>query len=337
MGNAHRHLVDRDDTMSSDTDSGESDSPLDVFTEANSRFQQRIERINENAPTEKVNAVDSFISAVAEVNPRESLKRQVINIVADNVDFMTKSAAERQLNEEMRSSGGPDDRPDIRDLLDDGRVGRIEKLASEDTESETRYRFVFSGGDSMVIDSETLYSPTQFRRAYNGVYDTLPRFDGEIEDWENFLSELQDEHLIVKSDAVGPRAAALTKLRSKVESSEAYIDRADAIRKGQGILIDSDSMEAARESGTIWVLYDEIKRICDDLEITVEAFRIELDSRDLRSGSSEQKRFDGRRATFWPLVREEFEPKLIEPPEGFEEESEDTESETDEEPEDDGE
>lgn len=317
--------------MSSESDDGSGgESPIDVFTEANSRFQQQLERVGEDDPAGQVDAVDRFISEVAEVNPRESLKRQVINIVADNVDFMTKSAAERQLNEEMRSSGGPDDRPDIRDCIT-GFIDRIEKLASEDTESETRYRFVFNGGDSMVIDSETLYSPTQFRRAYNGVYDTLPRFDGEIEDWENFLAEIQEEHLIVKSDAVGPRASALTKLRSKVESSEAYIDRADAIRKGNGILIDAESMEAARDAGVVWVLYDEIQRICDDLEITPEAFRIELDSRDLRAGSSEQKRFEGKRATFWPLVRAEFEPKLIEPPEGYEEESEESESESTEE------
>lgn len=315
--------------MTSGADSGnDGDSALDVFVEANSRFQQELERIDGDDPGPVVGAVDTFLSTMAEVEPRESLKRQVINIVADNVDFMTKTAAEKQLNEEMRSSGGPDDRPDIRTLLSDGRLERIEKLATEDSEAEVRYRFVFSGGDSMVIDSETLYSPTQFRRAYNTVYDTLPRFDDEVEGWENFLSDLQDEHLIVKSDAVGPRSEALTKLRSKVESSEAYIDRADAIRKGQGILIDVDSHEEVDEADTVWVLSDEIKRICDDLEITPEALRIELDNRDLRNGSTEQKRFGGRRASFWPLKREEFQPKLIEIP-GFTEpeEPEDAESE----------
>lgn len=307
-------------------DSGGGDSPLDVFTEANSRFQQQLERIEDDDPAAQVDAVDRFISEVAAVDPRESLKRQVINIVADNVDFMTKSAAEKQLNEELRTSGGPDDRPDIRDAIDE-RISRIEKLVSEDTESETRYRFVFIGGDSMVVDAETLYSPTEMRRSFNGQFDVLPVFEGEIDDWENYLAELQDDHLIVKSDAVGPRAAALTKLRSKVESSEAYIDRAEAIRKGQGILIDVDSFEDANDAGTVWVLYDVINRICDDLEITPEAFRIELDSRDLRNGSSEQKRFDGQRANFWPLDREEFEPKLIEPPEGHEEEPAESESE----------
>lgn len=303
-----------------DDDTSEADSPLDVFTEANSRFQQQLERIDDDDPAAQVDAVDRFISEVAAVDPRESLKRQIINIVADNVGFMTKSAAEKQLNEELRTTGGPDDRPDIRDAIDE-RIDRLEKLASEDTESETRYRFVFAGGDSMVVDSETLYSPTGMRRAFNGMFDVLPVFDGEIEEWENYLAELQDECLVVKSDAVGPRAAALTKLRSKVESSEAYIDRAEAIRKGQGILIDVDSFEEASEASTVWVLYDVINRICDDLEITPEAFRIELDSRDLRNGSSQQKRFDGQRANFWPLDRGEFEPKLIEPPEEYEDES----------------
>lgn len=318
--------------MSSESDDagGDADSPLDVFTEANSRFQQQLERVGDD-PAAQVDAVDRFISEVAAVSPRESLKRQVINIVADNVGFMTKSAAETQLNEEMRSSGGPDDRPDLRDAIDE-RITRLEKLASEDSESETRYRFVFAGGDSMVVDSETLYSPTGMRRSFNGIYDVLPVFDGEIEDWENYLAELQDDLLVVKSDAVGPRSAALTRLRSKVESSEAYIDRADAVRKGQGILIDVDSIEEAEDASSVWVLYDEIKRICDDLDITPEALRIELDSRDLRTGSSEQKRFEGKRATFWPLVREEFEPKLIEVPD-----REESGSETSEEPEDDGE
>jgi len=305
-----------------DTDSsGESDSPIDVFTEANSRFQQQLERVGDD-PAAQVDAVDRFISEVASVNPRESLKRQVIQIVADNVSFMTKSAAETQLNEEVRSSGGPDDRPDIRDAIDE-RIERLEKLASEDTESETRYRFVFRGGDSMVVDSETLYSPTGMRRAFNGVYDVLPVFDGEVEEWENYLAELQDGHLIVKSDAVGPRSAAITKLRSKVESSEAYTDRADAVRKGNGILIDVDSYGEAEDASVVWVLYDEVQRICDDLDITPDALRIELDSRDLKAGASEQKRFDGHRASFWPLERSEFEPKLIEPPEGYEEEDAD--------------
>jgi len=312
----------------SEEESGEP-NPLDVFTEAHSRFQQQLERLDDDDPAGQVDAVDRFISEVAAVNPRESLKRQVIEIVADNVDFMTKSAAEKQLNEELRTTGGPDDRPDLRDALDE-RIDRLEKLASEDTESETRYRFVFLGGDSMVVDSETLYSPTGMRRAFNGMFDVLPVFDGEIEDWENYLAELQDDCLVVKSDAVGPRAAALTKLRSKVESSEAYIDRAEAIRKGQGILIDVDSFEDAGDAGTVWVLYDVINRICDDLEITPEAFRIELDSRDLRNGSSEQKRFDGQRANFWPLDRDGFEPKLIEPPEGYESEGDEDASENEE-------
>lgn len=299
---------------------GESKSPIEVFSEANENFQSRLIEAGDD-PAAQVEAVDSFLSRVAGTDPRESLRRQIIDIVAENVDFMTKSAAERQLNEEVRSSGGPDDRPDIRDCLGDGRLNRIEKLASSESESEARYRFVFEGGDSMVIDSETLYSPTNFRRAYNGVYDTLPTFSGEIEEWENFLAHLQNDYLVVKTDSVGPRAAALTKLRSKVESSEAYIDRADSIRKGNGVLIDADSVAAAESAETVWVLYDEIKRICDDLDITPEAFRIELDNRDLRNGSSEQKRFEGKRATFWPLVREAFEPKLVEPPEEGETES----------------
>lgn len=307
--------------MSESDTTSDADSPIDHFTEANSRFQSELERC-EDDPAAQVSAVDEFLSRMAEIEPRESLKRQVINIVSDKVDFMTKQSTEKQLNEEMRNSGGPSDRPDIRELLSDGRLDRIEKLVSEDTESETRYRFVFAGGDSMVIDSETLYSPTNFRRAYNGVYDTLPRFDDEVEAWENFLAELQEEYLIVKSDSVGPRSAAITKLRSKIESNEAYIDRADAIRKGNGILIDVDSYGEVSEADTVWILYDEVKRICDDLDITPDALRIELDSRDLKGGASEQKRFDGQRASFWPLVREEFEPKLIEPPEEYREETE---------------
>lgn len=295
---------------------GAGETALDTFREANHRFRQELEEVK-GEPAEEVEVVDRFLSSVAEVDPRESLKRQTINIVSEQVSWMTKSSTERQLNEEIRSSGEPDDRPDIRELLTSDRIDRIEKLVTDESESENRYRFVFQGGDSMVIDSETLYSPTKFRRAYNGVYDVLPRFPGEVEDWENLLAALQEEHLIVKSDSVGPRSQAVTKLRSKVESSEAYIDRDEAMRKGQGILIDVGSMEEVEEADEVWVAYDEISKICDDVDISPEALRIELDDRDLRTGSSEQKRFDGRRATFWPLKKgpEGFEPKLIEPPE----------------------
>lgn len=302
--------------MSSGTESPEEEQPepLDAFEEALERFHAEIETIEEGSPStarRQMEAVDEFLKTIAGTDPDPVLTRQSIAIVNDNVGFMTLSDAEKQLQNHQRSSSEGAERPDIRELLKEN-LSAIEKLATDEVEGEVRYRFVFSGGDSMVTDSETLYSPTDFRRAYNGVYDTLPRFDGQIDEWEDFLSEIQDQYLVVKSDAVGPRAAALTKLRSKVESSEAYIDRADAVRKGNGTLIDVDSREEAADAGTVWVLYDEIKRICDDLEITPEAFRVELDSRDLRTGSSEQKRFEGKRATFWPLVRSEFEPKLIE-------------------------
>lgn len=301
-----------------ENDGGSEPDPMEVFMQANTEFQERLGRIDGNSPQasrQRIEAVDAFIEEVARVDPRESLKRQVISIVNDAVDFMTKSAAERELNEAIRDSSVDTERPEITELLVRN-VASIEKLSSGETEGEVRYRFVFSGGDSLIIDPETLYSPTEFRRAYNGVYDVLPRFDGEQDDWEDLLHRLQDRYLVEKTDSVGPRAQAIDQLRSRISQSEAYIEAGVAVRKGNGVFIDADSREAAENASTVWIASAEVKRVCEDNDITPEALRVELDNRDLRGGTTEEHRFDGRKARFWPLERREFEPKLIEADDG---------------------
>lgn len=306
--------------MSSEADAQSNDpaDPLDVFREANRRFHTKIEGIDPDDPNgqnELIEAVDEFIGAVAESDPRETIKRQTISIVAENAPFMTKRSAESSLNEALRDVERREDgRPEITDILMRN-VVQIEQLVTDEAEGDIRYRFVFADGGSLVVDPETLYSPTEFRRAYDSQYGVLPRFDGDIEYWEAMLHELKEEYQVVKADSVGPRSAAINDLRSKINSSEAYLDREDAARHS-GVLIDEPSgdPEKAEEHDTIWILSDEVRRICKDHEIEIESLRVEMDNRDLRTGATVQKRVGGRRIYWWQLKREEFREKLIEAP-----------------------
>lgn len=313
--------------MSSDSDGPSADSepdPIEVFERANAEFQERVADIDPDDPgaaSARMEAVDEFLKAIASVDPEPVLKRQTIAIVDDSVGFMTKSDAEKQLSNHVRGQQSERaERPAITELLET-RVRSIEKLVADESGAEARYRFIFDDESSLIVDSETLYSPTKFRRAYSTLFDVLPRFEAHQEDWENLLHDLQQTRLESKPDAVGPRSAAIQKLRSKVSKSEAYLDAGEAVRNN-GVLVEAATeteAEAAIEDGEpVWISSDEIKRICDENEITPEALRIEMDNRGLRAGTSKEKRFGGNRRYFWPLRGDEFEPKLIEPPAGGE-------------------
>lgn len=288
--------------------------PLDIFEEGLAEFLATLETIDSDSPSSarrEIEAVDEFLATVARItDPDPAIVRQTVSIVNDNVGMMTLGDAEQQLRNHLRGSREAD-RPDIRDLLHD-ELRSIEKLVSDESESEPRYRFVFEAG-SIIVDPETLYSPTQFRRAYNGVYDVLPRFGGEQNEWEDLLHEVQEEYLEAKPDAVGPRSTAIQQLRSKVGQSEAYLQTAPAARKS-GVLIVGESIEEAEEADEILVSQEVIAGICEDNEIEPEALRVELDNRELRAGRSRELRFEGERLYFWPLKRadEKFQEKLIE-------------------------
>jgi len=295
----------------------EEPDPIEIFEEANAEFQEAIAEIDDGNPgaaSSRMEAVDGFLKRIASADPDPMLKRQSIAIVAESVGFMTKGETEKQLENHLRQQKSQRaERPEISRLLQE-RVRKIEKLVADESGAEARYRFLFDNDPSLIVDPETLYSPTKFRREYNGVFDVLPRFEGTQEDWENLLHDLQQSRLVSKPDAVGPRSAAIQKLRSKVAKSEAYLNAGDAIRNN-GILIDAPSPEEAEAASVIWIASEEIKRICDEQEITPEALRLEMDNRNLRAGTSEEKRFGGNQAYFWPLRADEFEPKLIESPE----------------------
>lgn len=300
--------------MSSNGEESAEGEPTDieVFEEAHGRFLAALDGIEADdagSASALMQAVNAFLSRIAGLDPDPMLRRYCIEAVSERVDFMTKTEAEKQLNNHLRDARDTG-RPEILDLLD-ASLERIEKLVSDESESEARYRIVFDDEESIIIDAEQYYSPTKFCRAYNALYGVLPRFSGSQDEWESFLHAIQQERLINRPDSVGPRSAAIQQLRSKIERSEAYLDVGDAIRNS-GTYIDADSIAAAESGGTVWISSEEIRRICDEHEITPEALRIEMDNRELRAGSSTELRYNGRRAYFWPLAREEFDPRGIE-------------------------
>lgn len=311
--------------MSSEVGGGGGEDPeIDAFQEALETFNEAVSSIEGDSPSaniEAMKAVNAFFASVGEIGPDPAMKRLSITTVADKIPFYNQKEAERQLNKHLRSGSSGAERPEI-DALLLSEIEAIEKLNTGEAESEIRYRFIFENGNAFIVDTEALYSPTQFRRAYNSAFDVLPEWHGEQDDWEDLLASLQSDYLVVKTDNVGPRVAAIEQLRTFVLRSEAYLEPVYAI-DNNAVFIDAESEEEAEEAPVLWIPSEEVKRVCDENEITMHALRIEMDNRHLRRGrTSERFGFRGMRASFWPLDAEEFEYRGIEFEEAEEESDE---------------
>lgn len=303
---------------------------LEAFTAGKEEFMAELERIDEEDPEAEIHqikAMNEFFRTLAPHDPQEALKKQAFSIVKREIPFMDLGRAEKDYNKIASGIGGDSSRPELAHLMR-SRVETIEKLAAGETGSEAKYRFNFESGNSLVVDSETLYSPTQMRRAYDGVFDVLPKHDSEDEatpSWEDVVHELKQDRLVAKEDAVGPRTATIQSLRNRVAEAPAYLDAGSAAtRNGVYLDVDPDDLDHDEESGEIdsdagrvWVPSSEIEAVCDDRDISIEALRIEMDNRDLRGGTSAEFGIgEGRKAYFWPLPRgdgpDEFHEKTIE-------------------------
>lgn len=304
----------------------------DVFLEAKDDFLASVEEIDEEDPEADIRLIkarNEMFRKVAAVGPQEAIKRQLFQLAKREIPFITSiKRVEKDYTKIAGDVGGPD-RPHITSLLRD-EVATIEKLAAGETGSEAKYRFNFENGRSLVVEHATLYSPTAMRRAYDAVFDVLPVYDGDEEDgydveWEDLIHELKQDRLVVKEDHVGPRTAAIQSLRNTVADSPAYLSPARAAsRNGVYLPVDPDDLEeneagelVAPEADRVLVPSAEITAVCDDQDISIESLRIEMDNRDLRTGTSEELRIGGgRKEYFWPLPRgdgeREFREKMIE-------------------------
>ncbi len=299
---------------------------IDQWMELNSEFQARIEAIEEEGASfqdgARMRAGEEFMKATAELAPPETFIDQTAGIINENVPHITKGAAKGRITDAIRENTSRDrdsDAPEITDLLD-GDLDRIEKLHTGETGSEPRHRFVFKDGSSFVVNNEQLRSKTKFPEAYYDAKNRLPKFEGTSKDWRAYLSELLDiegDYLVVREDNVGPRSAAIETLRAEVNSTEAYLNPAEAAMKGakgSGQFIDAEDRESAEESEIIWVQSEVIQTISEKHGIDTEHLRIELDDRDSRCGqrTKQLRTTGGKRASFWPLDRSEFREKHIE-------------------------
>lgn len=306
---------------------------LEAFLAGKEAFLRTLAKLDEGEPEYEIlqiKAMNRLFQTLAPYDPQEALKKQAFGLVKREIEFMDLKRAEKDYDKiaaKVNASEG-DGRPHITRLLRE-HVTTIEKLSAGETASEATYRFNFDSGESLVVDSETLYSPTEFRRAYNGVFDVLPVYDGGSDDgideeWEDLLHDLQQARLVVKEDAVGPRTAAIRALRNHIATLPAYLAPKEAAERN-GVLLDLDPEELERDDETgrweaeadiVWVPSEEIAEVCDEADISVEALRVEMDNRDLRVGTSEEYRIGGgRKSYFWPLPREGddgFREKLIE-------------------------
>lgn len=290
----------------------ENRDPIDVFEDANAEFQERISEIGDNEryeKSEKMRAAEEFLATIAAIDPNEMLIEQTAHIVKSNVDGFTKRSAKSQLRDLVDESKRGD-APELGELFRN-HLTAIEKLAVDESETDPRFRFVFDDDRTLVVDSETYYSKTQFCKTYNTAFGEYPEFDGGDDDYRDLIREVQQDCLTVEPDSTGPRSQAIEKLRTKVAKSEAYLDARGAMQNN-GVLIEADDPEAAEDADRVWIASDEIRRICDDKDIEPQSLRIEMDDRNLRAGRSEQKRYGNHRPYFWPLDADEFEPKLIE-------------------------
>lgn len=287
---------------------------IQQFTEANIRFHDSLDDLDSDDPRsqgETIQIIRDFVSEIAELNPDPTIRQQAVESLAKRT-FLKKRDAEEQIKEAVvDSEQSNDERPELIETMD-LELKRLEKLNSGETESEIRFRFVFGFG-SFVVDTDAFWSPTEVRRTYSSEFDKAVAFYGDVNDWEDFIGRMFNERLVVRTDSVGPRKSAVDQLRDRIATSEAWLSPRDCLQRGNGILIEADSIEEAEQADEILVHNEEIRRVCEDNDITLDAIRVELDDRSLRSGSTRHVHFDGRRPRFWPLKKSEFSPKLIEP------------------------
>lgn len=292
--------------MSSTGDSTEEPATdIERFAELNSDFQQQAEEAGD--AVELMAAAQSFLEGVVEIDPGPMIEEQAVEIVAEHTD-RTKKATTRELSKtKSRREREEQDRPEITELIRDD-VVRVEALASTETDGDVRFRFVFVGGGSVVVDQEALWSSAGVRRAFATEYGRVPVFDSDrFDDWEDVVDSLFEDLLEWKADAVGPRQSVINKVGELVEKHAAYTEIERAYETS-GVWVPE------RDSDVVYVESSRIASRAEEKDETLEAVRWEFDDQGLRVGGSEQKRVGGNRHSWWPLDREYFEPKRVEAP-----------------------
>lgn len=298
--------------MASNADGTDGDSGpktgVEIFSEANADFQQQLDRIPEDDPSRPVKIMEaamSFLETVAEADAGPMVEEQAVTIVAEKTD-RTKKATKRELKNIKRQRERADrDRPEITELIRDD-VLRVEALASTETDGDVRYRFVFTGGGSVVVDHDTLWSATGVRRSFAGEYGRVPVFDSDrFEDWEDVVDHIFERLLEWKADAVGPRQVVIDKVAELVEKHAAHTDISRAYTTS-GVYAEEP------DADVVYVESSRIEERAKEKEETLEGIRWEMDDRGLRVGSSERRRVGEQVKNWWPLDRDHFEPKRIE-------------------------
>lgn len=297
----------------SDADPGGGDgepTAVERFSAANREFQQRLGRIDDEsagAAVERMEVSVGFLEEIAELDAGPMIEEQAVSIVADATD-RTKKATERELGKLKRQrERSQRSRPEITQLIDDD-VVRVEALASTETDGEIRYRFVFTGGGSIVVDDETLWSSTGVRRAFASEYGRVPVFDTDrFDGWEDVVDEIFEDLLEWKADAVGPRQVVIDRITELVEKHEAYTEIRRAYETTGVYLEDPDA-------DVVFVESSRIEERAEEKDETLEAIRWEMDNRDLRVGQSARKRVGEKVKNWWPLDRDHFEPKRVTDP-----------------------
>lgn len=211
-----------------------------------------------------------------------------------------ETAAEKQ--EQSRNTKRPFDEVIKNDVIE------VVRVKSTDAYQNTIYRWRFTDGEVVTKnskdDTNSHFSWPNFRDDYFDVTQEMPsppnRSDSEA--WREFIAGTLDEKSRTETSK-GARTCAFDELRGYIEMCTGYAKPGDALQN-DGVHIDDDPEDGSPSE--IWVPNQQIKRICDNNELSsMRGLQVELDARNLTSskvvGASHTTRVNGRLTTFWRL------------------------------------
>ena len=287
--------------------------------------------------------VDSMAAAVVD-GYSKTMAKETCGMVSDVSQHYTKTALKDRLTEAISTKKvETSDRRRFDAILTED-LREVVVIRTTDAKQETKYRWEFPNGSVETqadSDGRAHFHWSTFRDEY---FDCIGEdaakpcedlLDGE--EWREFIVGIIDDHGREQTTR-GPRTETVEQLKDYISRSRAFNDLQTVVER-DAVYIDADPRDA--DPDEIWVLNHDIKRICEDNELsTVRELQIELDARGLTTprirGVSETTTVNGKTVTYWVLdadiaTPDEFVPDPVDPAESVrqEESADDNDSDDD--------
>ena len=290
-------------------------------------------------------AVEEFVDqlATAVVNGySKTMAKETCGMAADVSQHYTKTALKDRLSEAISTKKVEDSgRRRFDDILVDD-LREVVIVRTTDAKQETKYRWEFPDGSvETEADAEgrAHFHWGTFRDEYfDCIGEDAAKPSEDLrggEDWREFVVDIIEEHGREQTTR-GSRTATVEQLRDYISRSRAFNDLQTVVER-DAVYIDADPRDA--DPSEIWVLNHDIKRICEDNELsTVRELQIELDARGLTvdriRGVSETTTVNGKSVTYWVLdaaiaTPDEFVPDPVDPAESVRNEESDDDNDDD--------